>query len=189
MADEGIVQKIYDGLSGATKRIIGLRHIRAILNIATPYRQLLRTYLLRWKAVLQGEKSTLVSKVRRFDVVANTIATRRRVVELALQPLEELSRRIPWKNIADDVPEIADVLRRAIRSIPAAIPSTGVAEDLVEFLEGVTSYSDLKAKVQELSYEAQRLTALSGHAARINNRIDDDLEVVDAYLELLAAAV
>ena len=189
MADETVVQKIYAGLSSATKKIIGTRHVRAILNLATPIRQLIRTYLLRWKAALTAEKNTLVAQTGRFDVVANTIASRRRIVELALQPLEQLSRRVPWQNIAADVPEIAALLQKALAAIPASIPQTGLTQDLIEFLEGVSSYGDLKAKIKELSYEAQRLTAVSGQIRRFNTRIDNDLEIIDAYIELLAAAL
>lgn len=189
MADESIVRSIYFGLSSSAKQFIDLTTVRVVLNLALPLRQLLQTFLLRWKASLVSEKDNLVGRTTRLNVVSNSIAAKRRIVQRALEPVEDLSRRIPWQNIAEDAPGLAQILDKALKSIPAAIPQTGIGVDVAEFLEGVRSYSDLKRKAEELTYEAQRVTAIGAKISRENSRVNAYVDEVDAYLELLAAAI
>ena len=183
------VRTLFDSLSSGAKKFIGIPEVRVILNLAVPVRQLIRTYLLRWKAGLVSEKDNLVTRVARGDVVANKIAEQRRLLERALEPIEALMQRIPWEKIAADSPGVAKLLNQMIDAVPAAIPETGLTEDMKEFFEGIQSYGDLKNKIRELSYDAQRVLAISTHVNRLNKKVDNNLDRIAAYLELLGAAI
>ena len=183
------VNTLFDSLSSSTKEFIGHAEVRVALNLAIPLRQLLQTYLLRWKASLTSKKDDLITRASRGDIVSNKIAEQQRLVERALAPVEALMQRIPWEKIAGDSQGFADLLNQMVDAIPAAIPETGLTEDLKEFFEGIQSYGDLKNKIRELSYESQRALALSTYVNRLDKKVDNNLDRIEAYLELLGAAI
>ena len=182
-------QNIYSGLDDTARKYITIREVRIIINLARPLRLLLRTYLSRWRSGIVAQKNGIVKKAQRYDKVSTELGVYVRVINLILRPIEDLNKQIPWGRISEDSPEMAELFNQMIRAIPASIPSSLMTVEVRKFLSGIRTYGELKDKMKEITYEAQRVTALSSYANEQNKKIDKQVERIDAYINLLTLAM
>lgn len=74
-------------------------------------------------------------------------------------------------------------------AIPIKIPATAVTSFLglgdFDLFEGVTSYGDLKAKADELTWKIARATSGSFYAAKIQAELEEQTKFIDGYIEII----
>lgn len=104
-------------------------------------------------------------------------------------PTENMLAVIPIDTLMRDTPELASVLRGISENIPLKIPSSvfltiaGIGG--FDFFEGITTYRDLRDKIDELKFRVARATSLSNYANTGINLVDAEIDKLAKYILII----
>lgn len=130
------------------------------------YRQQLKTLLQTYKQLIQIELASLVAKITKMDIIAQTFQLELNALNTLLQPLESQMAQLPLGEF-DKCTQIASTF--------------GNIENI---------YFEKKADYTDFLYKTAQFTFASKHAANLQNKLENQLDFVDSmiiYIDNVAA--
>lgn len=160
-----------------------------LIALSRPVRSQIRAFLSAQEGKLLVAKAKAVSETLRANVLADKINAYGGVVSAMLAPVDRALSIIPLDSAVKESKTLSDFLKSIADSVPIRIPATqatviaGIGG--FDFFEGVTSYRDLRDKVDELFFRAARATAVSTYAQTASFLVDEQLDKIRAYIEVI----
>lgn len=183
-------------MSLTTKQIAdqtGVRESIVIFIFALTYaqRSALRALLTQAEGFILAQAGGLVGLTTYMDVMGDMIGSIRIAMEQALIPVDKLMSTIPFDEMVKVDPDGQKLVDAIVENINITIPSTEFLNFIglggFDLFEGVNNYQDLKRKIRELGYRAQRAVTVSQYANITKSNLDQDLRVVRQYIEVIDA--
>jgi len=163
--------------------------IQAFVGLSIPVRDTLYNYLQSQKLYLTGiiDQGNYFSQ--KGDIVATQINNLVGVINTILQPLDSFFKSFPIDSSLKQIPEFAELMSSLSQTVPFNVPAS-VSSTITEFagfdfFEGVTSYQDLRDKLDELLFRASRASALSTYSSKATYYINNQIDKIDKYLDIL----
>ena len=122
------------------------------------YRQQLRTLLQTYRELISIELASLVAKITRMDVIAQTFQLKLQALETLLRPLESQMRQLPLGEF-DKCTQIASTF--------------GAIENV---------YLEKKAEYTDFLYRTAQFTFASAHANNLRNKLENQLSFIDSLI-------
>ena len=132
---------------------------KEFINFLTgKYRQQLRTLLQTYRDLISIELASLVAKITRMDIIAQTFQAELQALETLLRPLESQMAQLPLGEFEDCI-QIASTF--------------GSIENI---------YFEKKAEYTNFLYKTAQFTFASAHAANLQNKLENQLDFVDSMI-------
>jgi len=163
--------------------------VQTFLVLSRPIRLSIKDFLSAQEATLQIQRGKLLTTIKTGDKLAEKMNALSSVVSEVLAPADRLLAAVPLDSIAKESPAIAEVLKNIADSVPIAIP-VSLASTLsglggFDLFDGVTSYKDLRNRIDDLEFRLTRATALSNYASTGLEYVDNQLDKVRAYIQVI----
>ena len=159
---------------------------QTLFVLSKPIRVQLLNFLQGQEAALSVAKGRLMSQLSFGDILSKKVQVLSSAVEIILEPADRLMAALPLDTIVKSSPELVAILKNIVDSVPVKIPevtATAIAGiGGFDFFEGITSYKDLRRKIQELEFRAARATALTNYASAGMFYLDAQIDKVKAYI-------
>ncbi len=140
---------------------------KEFINFLTgKYRQQLRTLLQTYKQLISIELASLVAKITRMDIIAQTFQAELQALETLLRPLESQMAQLPLGEFKNCI-QIASTF--------------GNIENI---------YFEKKAEYTDFLYKTAQFTFASAHVANLQIKLENQLDFVDSmilYIDNVAA--
>ncbi len=138
--------------------------IIAIRGFSLPLRKQLLSIVEAYLVQIDVLIRTQIASLKKYDILSAQLEIIRGVITTALLPVDTFLNNMPVDQAVFEVPEIADLFREVIEFIPITIPAM-VSETLPSFLgteifEGVSSFKDLKDKLDSYIFRLSRVLSL-----------------------------
>ena len=132
---------------------------KEFINFLTgKYRQQLRTLLQTYRDLISIELASLVAKIIRMDIIAQTFQVELQALETLLRPLESQMAQLPLGEFEDCI-QIASTF--------------GNIENI---------YFEKKAEYTDFLYKTAQFTFASAHVANLQIKLENQLDFVDSML-------
>jgi hypothetical protein len=164
--------------------------VQTLLALSKPVRVGLYQFLASQEATLSITQGKFQSWSRTGDVLAEKLTVLSGALSTILEQVDRVLAAVPLDSIAKESPKLAQLLQGIADSVPLAIPAP-IAQAVVgltgevDFFEGISSYKDLRAKIDEFSFRLARATAFSNYASQIVTDVEQQREQVRAYMEII----
>jgi hypothetical protein len=163
--------------------------IQAFIGLSVPVRESLYNYLLSQKIYLTqtiGQANYLAQK---GDIVANQIQSLVGVINTILQPLDNFFKTFPIDSALKQIPEFSELMKSLSQSVPFNVPAS-ISSQISEFagfdfFDGVSSYQDLRDKIDELIFRSARASALSTYSSKATYYVDNQIDKINKYLDII----
>ena len=164
--------------------------VSVLVGLTLPLRQTLIAFLNTVKALLLAEKAKLVGKTKAADVLARKLDTVAAAGRTALAPYDTILNALPIQHMVENCPLFGDQFTKLFGNIPVTIPTNPVTQaaglDGFDVFSGVKNYRSLRAKLDEITFRAERALTVSDRANKISHDLDDSLSAIDMYLNILS---
>jgi hypothetical protein len=166
--------------------------IQALLALSKSVRSQMHGFLTAQVSLLRTQLKSYAAMTSRADYLSENISTIHGAVTAALLPVDNLLRTSPLDSVFYATPELKDIYEDITSAVPLSLPTevTDVINSVIgaDFFEGVSSYSDLRDKLDELQFKAARATSLRNYADKgvvtCNSQIDKVQKIIDILVVL-----
>ena len=163
--------------------------VQSFLALSKPVRQQVGNILRVQKATLQVAKARALSFATRGDIYAERLNRIGSVAVAAMQSIQRVLNIVPLDSVIKESPELSSLLQEITGAVPLSIPVTWATAIIgiggFDFFDGITSFRDLTDKVDELRFRAARAIALSAYAQTGNSYIDNQMNKIDKYIDII----
>lgn len=135
---------------------------KAFINFLTGrYRQQLKQLLQNTRKLIEIELTSLVAKIARLDIIALTFVNGLNSLNTVLQPIESQLAQIPFSEF---------------RNCAQVSGTLGELQNI---------YFDKKSEYTDILYKNAQFTFARSHAINLRDKLQNQLDVVDAMIEYL----
>ncbi|MCK9541081.1 MAG: hypothetical protein M0R03_03525 [Novosphingobium sp.] len=163
--------------------------VQVFIVFTIKVRDIIYTYLVSLKASLEIKKAKFVRETQKGDALAEKLAQLRVLTAITTEQVDSILRIVPIDSTLKFIPEVDEFLQSLTSNVAVKIPESAIYNTIgiggFELLEGVTDWTSLKEKIDEIEFRLTRATALSNYAQAGSAYIDNYLEKIDVYLEII----
>jgi len=163
--------------------------VAAFAAISKPSRLKLYDYIVLQITSVKLSLRAASSVLDKYDYLSQYIEQAQFAITTILLPVDELLRTMPIDQAIFEVPEIADIFREVVEFVPVTIPAA-ISETLpgtlgTDILEGVSSYNDLRYKLDEFLFRSARITSLRSAADTTIYKFNNQIDKFNNYLDII----
>lgn len=163
--------------------------VQLFIALSQQVREVSYNYLQSLKATLMVKKAKVVRDTQKANDLAKYLAEFRVATNIVFGTIDSVLQIVPIDSTLKVIPEVEDFLNTLASDIPIKIPESALANISglggFELLEGVTDYRSLKHKIDEIEFRATRATALSNYAQAGSAILDNQIQKIDVYLDII----
>ena len=163
--------------------------IQAFIGLSQPLRRSLQNYLQSQKVYYNQVRGKFNYLAQRGDGLAVKLQQLTTILNTVLEPLTSFFNMFPVDSTLKAIPEFSEVMEGLSQNVPLKVP-TDIATQIsgiagFDFLEGVSSFQDLRDKVDELTFRASRATSLSNYSSKATYMVDLQIDKIDKFINIL----
>jgi hypothetical protein len=163
--------------------------VQAFLVLSRPVRNSIQTFIDSVEISLNTQRSALLQKFDVADKFSRSNQVIFSAVNEVLQPVDNLMKAIPLDSIVAESPEVSEILKTIQDSVPLKIPATTATVVMgvggFDFFDGVSSYRDLRSKLDDLESRIVRATSMRNYASKGLSYVNNQLDKIRAYRQVI----
>jgi hypothetical protein len=163
--------------------------VQIFIIISAKARDIIYSYLLGLKASLITQKAKIVKDTQKYNTIAQKLNDLRIATSIVSEKINSILRVVPLDSTLTAIPEVNAFLETLVSGVPLKIPENAILNTMgiggFELLEGITDYNSFRNKIDDIQYRLTRATALSTYAQAGSAYIDNLLQKIDIYLEII----
>lgn len=161
--------------------------IRALIALSTSSRIMLKEFITAQIVTIRIQIRTYSTMTTRADYLSENISKMHGIITEVLAPVQVALNTSPIDAVFFTSPELEIIYKNIIDFVPLKIPASVVdfINDKIgaDFFDGITKFSDLRDKLDELQFRAARASSLREYADKgvsfLNTQIDKLQKIVD----------
>ncbi|MFA5395648.1 MAG: hypothetical protein WC346_06450 [Methanogenium sp.] len=163
--------------------------VQIFIVISIKARDIIYAYLLGLKATLITRKAKVIKDTQKYNTIAEKLNDLRISTSIISEKINSILRVVPLDSTLSVIPEVDVFLQTLTSGVPLKIPESAIFDTIgiggFELLEGVVDYNSFREKIDEIEYRLTRATALSTYSQAGSAYIDNLLQKIDVYLEII----
>jgi hypothetical protein len=163
--------------------------VQSLLALSRPVREAIQTFFDSVEISIQTQRSATLQKLITADKLSQATQVIMNAVNKILEPVDNLMSAIPLDSVAAESPEISEVLKSIQDSVPLRIDSTTATVVMgvggMDFFDGISSYRDLRNKIDDLESRLVRATSMRNYASKGLSYLDNQLDKIRAYRQVI----
>ena len=163
--------------------------VQAFLALSRPVRDAIKAFFDSVESSLTIQRASLLLSLGMADKISQNVTIIFDALNTLLIPVDNLMKAIPLDSVIAESPEIGDLLQSIQDSVPLKIPA-GTATIVMgvggmDFFDGISSYRDLKDKLNGLESRLVRATSMQNYASKGLFYLDNQLDKIRAYKQVI----
>jgi len=162
--------------------------VELFLAFSRPLRRKIRAFFRTQRAMLNTELQRISSQALKANTLAQVVSVIEAQFAKVTSPVENFLATVPLEDVMRS-PSFSCVFGRVFDNVPVSIPPAmaSALEQYVgeDFFDGITSFADLKRRINLFLWRARKTVAATTYAERAERQARKLLDNIDVYLDII----